>query len=108
MSGDDFFTLHEMAKRARDNLSDDHWDYLIGGADTESALKRNRYGLDSWVFRPRVLNDVSEVDISTELHGVPLRMPVMLPPKLAMPISWSTPPPYRTITKSWSPRASAG
>jgi glycolate oxidase len=80
MSGDDFNTLHEMAKRARENLSDNHWDYLIGGADTESALKRNRFGLDSWVFRPRILNDVSEVDVRTEFLGVPLRMPVMLPP----------------------------
>ena len=43
-------------------------------------MKRNRFGLDSWVFRPSVLNDVSEVDISTELLGTPLRMPVMLPP----------------------------
>jgi glycolate oxidase len=69
-----------MAKLARKNLSDDHWDYLIGGADTESALKRNRFGLDSWVFRPRVLNDVSRVEIGTELLGMPLKMPVMLPP----------------------------
>ena len=73
MSGDDFYTLHEMAKQAREHLSDDHWDYLIGGADTESALKRNRFGLDSWVFRPRILNDVSEVDASTELLGTPLQ-----------------------------------
>lgn len=80
MSEANFSTLHEMAKLARKHLSDDHWDYLIGGADTESSVKRNRFGLDSWVFRPSVLNDVSEVDISTELLGTPLRMPVMLPP----------------------------
>jgi isopentenyl diphosphate isomerase/L-lactate dehydrogenase-like FMN-dependent dehydrogenase len=80
MSEADFRTLHGMAKVARENLSDDHWDYLIGGADTESSVKRNRFGLDSWVFRPSVLNDVSEVDATTELLGTPLRIPVMLPP----------------------------
>lgn len=80
MSEIEFRTLHEIAQQARANLSKEHWDYLIGGADTESSVKRNRYGLDSWVFRPRVLNDVSQVDIATELLGTPLRMPVMLPP----------------------------
>ncbi len=76
----DFRTLHEIAKQAKANLNKAHWDYLIGGADTESSVKRNRYGLDSWVFRPRVLNDVSEVNASTELLGAPLRIPVLLPP----------------------------
>lgn len=80
MSEIEFKTLQEMVKLARASLGDEHWDYLIGGADTESSVRRNRYGLDSWVFRPRVLNDVSEVSITTELLGTPLRMPVMLPP----------------------------
>ncbi len=80
MPANEFNTLHEMARLARKNLSQEHWDYLIGGADTESSVKRNRYGLDSWVFRPRVLNDVSEVSIATELLGTPVRMPVILPP----------------------------
>lgn len=76
----DFRTLHEIAKQAKANLSKAHWDYLIGGADTESSVKRNRYGLDAWVFRPRILNDVSEVNVASELLGVPLRIPVLLPP----------------------------
>ena len=76
----DFRTLHEIAKQAKANLSKAHWDYLIGGADTESSVKRNRYGLDSWVFRPRILNDVSDVKAESELLGVPLRIPVLLPP----------------------------
>jgi glycolate oxidase len=75
-----FRTLHEIAKAARERLERNHWDYLIGGADTESSIRRNRAGLDSWVFRPRILNDVSELSISTELLGTPLRIPVLLPP----------------------------
>ena len=46
-----FLTLHDIVKRARQNLDRNHWDYLVGGADSEAALKRNRYGLDSWVYR---------------------------------------------------------
>ncbi|MEM8768519.1 MAG: alpha-hydroxy acid oxidase [Pseudomonadota bacterium] len=75
-----FRTLQDIARQAQNNLSREHWDYLIGGADTESSLKRNRFGLDAWVFRPRILNDVSEVDASTEFLGQSLRIPVMLPP----------------------------
>ncbi|MGD8418131.1 MAG: alpha-hydroxy acid oxidase [Pseudomonadales bacterium] len=75
-----FRTLHEIAKAARENLVREYWDYLIGGADTESSVRRNRHGLDAWVFRPRILNDVSRVEASTTLLGTPLRIPVILPP----------------------------
>jgi glycolate oxidase len=75
-----FVTLHQMVKLARENLDRDQWDYLMGGADTESALRRNRFGLDGWVFRPRILRDVSTVETATELLGCSLRIPVLLGP----------------------------
>ncbi len=75
-----FRTLHDIAKAARVNLSRNDWDYLIGGADTETSLKRNRLALDSLAFRPRVLNDVANVDAGVELCGHRLRIPVILPP----------------------------
>lgn len=75
-----FLTLHEIVRQAKRNLDQGAWDYLIGGADSESALRRNRAGVDSWVFKPRILNDVSNVQTATELLGVPLRIPVVLPP----------------------------
>lgn len=76
----EFLTLHEIAKKARENLDQGAWDYLVGGADTESALRRNRGGVESWLFKPRILNDVTEVDCATELLGQPLRIPVIMPP----------------------------
>jgi len=75
-----FTTLHEIVRRARHNLSRNHWDYLVGGADSETSLRRNRYGLDSLAYRPRILHDVSGVRVQTELLGVPLRIPVVLAP----------------------------
>jgi glycolate oxidase len=75
-----FRTLHEIAKTARANLSRNTWDYLVGGADTETSLKRNRLALDSIAFRPRVLNDVSNVDATVDLGGHRLRIPVVLAP----------------------------
>jgi len=76
----EFLTLHEIVKQARRNLNQGEWDYLVGGADSESALRRNRSGVDSWVFKPRILNDVSEVDTASTFLDVPMRIPVILPP----------------------------
>jgi glycolate oxidase len=76
----DLFTLHEIVKSARRNLPATHWDYLVGAAETETSLARNRMGLDSLAFRPRVLNDVSEVRLERDFMGHRLRTPVVLPP----------------------------
>src|SRR5262249_40120653 len=61
-SGNDFQTLHEIVAKARQNLSQNDWDYIVGGAETETTLRRNRHALDSVAFRPRVLRDVSHID----------------------------------------------
>src|SRR5882724_10115267 len=53
--GDKFSTLHEIVRAARNNLAPGPWDYLIGGAETETTVRRNRLALDSIAFRPRVL-----------------------------------------------------
>ena len=75
-----FSTLTEMAAIARKKLNKGDWDYLIGAADTETSLRRNRAGLDSWAFLPRILTDVSNVEYGTELLDQRLRIPVILPP----------------------------
>jgi isopentenyl diphosphate isomerase/L-lactate dehydrogenase-like FMN-dependent dehydrogenase len=75
-----FQTLHEIAKAARQNLKQGDWDYLMGGAETETTLRRNRQALDSMAFRPRVLRDVSKVDATSTFLGRSLRIPVMLAP----------------------------
>jgi isopentenyl diphosphate isomerase/L-lactate dehydrogenase-like FMN-dependent dehydrogenase len=77
---DRFLALHEFVPAARMKLSDDKWDYMIGGAETETTLKRNRLALDSLGFCPRVLRDVSDIDCSGSLFGQKLRLPVMLAP----------------------------
>jgi isopentenyl diphosphate isomerase/L-lactate dehydrogenase-like FMN-dependent dehydrogenase len=75
-----FQTLQEIVKAARQNLAPGPWDYLIGGAETETTLKRNRHALDSIAFRPRVLRDVSTIDCTSTLLGRRMRIPVMLAP----------------------------
>jgi len=75
-----FQTLHEIVKAAKQNLAPGPWDYLVGGAESETTLRRNRQALDSLAFRPRVLRDVSRVDCTSILLGRRIRIPVMLAP----------------------------
>jgi glycolate oxidase len=79
-AGSLFETLHEIIKKARQNLNQGAWDHIVGGAETETTLKRNRIAIDSVAFRPRVLRDVSRVDASIECLGSRLRLPVVLAP----------------------------
>ena len=42
----ELLTLHEFVRAARLRLPPHIWDYLIGGTETETTLRRNRLGLD--------------------------------------------------------------
>jgi len=76
----DFMNLHEIVAKARQNLNQNEWDYIVGGVETETTLRRNRMALDAVAFRPRVLRDVSKVDATTEVLGRKLRLPIVLCP----------------------------
>src|SRR5437868_13451110 len=77
---DRFQTLHEIVRAARNRLPAGEWDYLVGGTETETTLRRNRLALDSIAFRPRVLRDVSKIDPSGSFFGHKVRLPVALAP----------------------------
>jgi len=81
-----FQNLHEFVRRARANLNQNAWDYIVGGAETETTMRRNRMALDEIAFRPRVLRNVARVDASVECFGRKLRLPVMLAPVGALEI----------------------
>jgi glycolate oxidase len=76
----EFQNLHEFIKAARLKLNQFIWDYLVGGTETETTLRRNRLALDSIAFRPRVLVDVSEVDPSHQFQDYKIRLPIALAP----------------------------
>ncbi len=77
---DRFQTLHEIIVAARQVLNQNLWDYIVGGTETETTLRRNRLALDRIGFRPRVLRDVSRIDASGSFFGRKVRLPVMLAP----------------------------
>ena len=75
-----FMTLHELVAKARQNLNQNDWDYIVGAAESETTMRRNRMALDCTAFRPRVLRDVSAVDTSTARFGRTMRLPIVLAP----------------------------
>jgi isopentenyl diphosphate isomerase/L-lactate dehydrogenase-like FMN-dependent dehydrogenase len=79
-SGEEFQNLHEFVRKARANLNQNAWDYIVGAAETETTMRRNRMALDEIAFRPRVLRNVAKIDATVEVFGRKLRLPVMLAP----------------------------
>ncbi|HXI36729.1 MAG TPA: alpha-hydroxy-acid oxidizing protein, partial [Burkholderiales bacterium] len=77
---EEFLTLQEIVAAARRNLPPGPWAYLIGGAETETTVRRNRQALDSIAFRPRVLRDMSSISHSGKFFGVDTRLPLFLAP----------------------------
>lgn len=84
----EFRTLHDFVAAARARLDDRIWGYLVGGSDTETTLARNRQALDSIAFRPRVLRDVSRINVQSSLLGHPTRLPVGLAPIGSLDAFW--------------------
>lgn len=66
--------------RAEEALDPGPWGYLSSGAEDEGTLRANREAFRRLRFLPRVLRDVSEVDVSTTVLGQSVSLPVLLAP----------------------------
>ena len=60
---------------ARQRLARFAFDYLDGGAQDGRTLARNLAAWQAVLFRPRALQDVSQVDASIDVFGRPQAMP---------------------------------
>jgi L-lactate dehydrogenase (cytochrome) len=65
---------------ARRRLPHFLFEYIDGGSYAEVTLRHNIADLERIALRQRVLNDVSRLDLSTELFGQRLALPVALAP----------------------------
>ncbi len=76
----EFKTLTEVIQQAQARLTRNEWDYLLGGSDTETTMKRNRLAFEKLALKSRVMTDVSQVHTRRNFLGVDLRIPVLLAP----------------------------
>ncbi len=65
---------------ARRRLPFPIFDFIEGGAEDERSLARNRAGFDRYLLMPRILQDVSQVDLSTTVLGSEVALPVIVAP----------------------------
>lgn len=69
--------LRAIAKR---RLPAGVFDYIDGAAEDESAMSRNASRFNDRTLVPRVLTDVSDIDVSVEILGERIAMPVIIAP----------------------------
>jgi 4-hydroxymandelate oxidase len=83
------FSVEEFEPLARQVMSPAGYNFVSGAAGSGKAQIANREAFQRWVFRPRVLVDVSTIDVSTSILGQPLDLPLVFAPsalhKLAHP-----------------------
>uniref|UniRef100_A0A453M020 FMN hydroxy acid dehydrogenase domain-containing protein n=1 Tax=Aegilops tauschii subsp. strangulata TaxID=200361 RepID=A0A453M020_AEGTS len=65
---------------AKQKLPKMAYDYYASGAEDEWTLKENREAFSRILFRPRILIDVSTIDMTTSVLGMKISMPIMISP----------------------------
>ena len=73
-------SVPDFREAARRRLPRFLFEYIDGGSYAEATLRRNVKDLAGLALRQRVLRDVSQIDLSTELFGQKLALPVALAP----------------------------
>ncbi|KAJ4975649.1 hypothetical protein NE237_000755 [Protea cynaroides] len=65
---------------AKEKLPKMVYDYYASGAEDQWTLRENRYAFSKILFRPRILIDVSKIDMTTSVLGFKISMPIMIAP----------------------------
>lgn len=76
----DCFNYHDFRKLAKGRLPGPIFNYIDGGADDEVTMRRNSEAFQSCDLIPQVLTGVKDVDLSVEVMGQKLDLPVYLSP----------------------------
>ena len=73
-------SIADLRRLAKRRLPRAVFDYADGAAEDEVTARRNEAAFEDYELLPRVLRDVSSVDLSTTVMGTPVSMPVLLAP----------------------------
>lgn len=77
---DDMLNVFDFDAMCKRRVARDAYDYISGGAEDEFTLRRNRSAFGKITFRPKMLVDVSKLDMSIELFGSKSEMPIFIAP----------------------------
>jgi len=73
-------TIYDLQKIAKRRTPTAPYDYTDGSADQEISLARARQAFEDIEFQPRILRDVSDVDLSSMVLGKRVSMPLGIAP----------------------------
>jgi isopentenyl diphosphate isomerase/L-lactate dehydrogenase-like FMN-dependent dehydrogenase len=73
-------TIGQVIERAREILDPGAFTWAASGAGVEVTVARNSRALSALALIPRLMVDVTNVDISTSFLGIPLQIPVLMAP----------------------------
>jgi isopentenyl diphosphate isomerase/L-lactate dehydrogenase-like FMN-dependent dehydrogenase len=82
-AGDDIngpVNVHEFEAVAKSKMNKLAYDFIAGGVEDELTLEANRAAYKRVFLSPRVMVDVSKVDMSTEILGMKLDAPIIIAP----------------------------
>jgi lactate 2-monooxygenase len=72
--------VEELERRAEEAMEERAANYVFAGAGAERTMRANREAFERRRIVPRMLRDVAERDLSTEVLGTALPAPLMLAP----------------------------
>ncbi len=73
-------TIYDLREIAKKRTPRGPFDYTDGAADQEISLNRARKAFEDIEFQPHVLRDVSKADLSTDLFGKSMKLPLGIAP----------------------------
>ncbi|KAL0328357.1 UNVERIFIED_CONTAM: Peroxisomal (S)-2-hydroxy-acid oxidase [Sesamum calycinum] len=76
----DVTNVTEYQAIAKEKLPKMVYDYYASGAEDQWTLAENRNAFSRILFRPRILIDVSKIDMTTTVLGFKISMPIMIAP----------------------------
>jgi isopentenyl diphosphate isomerase/L-lactate dehydrogenase-like FMN-dependent dehydrogenase len=77
---DQLVEIGDFEAAARDQLSKMAYDYYASGANDQVTLRENRAAFERILLSPKMLVDVSRIDLTTSVLGMPLNAPFMIAP----------------------------
>ncbi|KAK6465203.1 cytochrome b2, mitochondrial precursor [Scheffersomyces coipomensis] len=72
------YNLNDFEFVARHTMEKTAWAYYSSGCDDEITLRENHVSYQRIFFKPRVLVDVSEIDLSTTMLGTKVSIPIYI------------------------------
>ncbi|KAH9625260.1 hypothetical protein KSS87_022170 [Heliosperma pusillum] len=72
--------VNEFQELARRVLPKMYYDFFAGAAEDEHTLRENVKAYSRIIIRPRILIDVSQIDLSTSILGYNISSPIMIAP----------------------------